>query len=40
MILFSIGAGGYYGGYNDDDDDDLDYGEDEETDTCEDDSDE
>ena len=39
MTLFSIGAGGYYGGYNDDDDD-LDYDEDEETDTCEDESDE
>jgi len=35
----SYGAGGYYGGYNDDDDD-LDYDEDEETDSCEDESDE
>ena len=39
MTLFSIGAGEYYGGYNDDDDD-LDYDEDEETDTCDDESDE
>ena len=39
MTLIPIGAGGYYGGYNDDEDD-LDYDEDEETDSCEDESDE